>query len=88
MAGTMALDPEALLWKPTKTIFIPGTVRVATWDEISAVTMKHVIPKLVDHFFKEDPLFRRLKSNRKEVFVGGREIVQAFSVAKARISLV
>jgi hypothetical protein len=34
LTGTMALDPERLLWRPTKTIFIPKAFEVAdfTWS--------------------------------------------------------
>lgn len=71
MIAAAAAMPEELLWTPAKTYFIPNTIKVATWDEISAVTLQRLVPRLIDDVFKESPLFAMLKSNRKVIFVGG-----------------
>lgn len=87
IAATMALDPEALLWAPTKTIFIPTTVRVATWDEIDAVMMRH-IPILVDRFYEPSSLYKLLRNKEMQSYEGGRRIVQSITMAESSISLV
>lgn len=70
MIAAAAAMPDELLWTPTKTYFIPDTVKVATWDEINEITLRHIIPRLVDNVFKESPLLAYMKSNRKLIRVG------------------
>ena len=62
MAAAAVLDPEILLWKPTKRIFIPETVHIANWEEISRITLDRIMPKLLDNLFQESPLFIKLRT--------------------------
>jgi hypothetical protein len=63
----MALDPEELLWKPTKTIFIPP-VPAITWDQLSARVLTHIVPKLADAVFIPSPIFEYLRWTEEKLY--------------------
>jgi len=47
-------------------------------DEINTLTVKKIMPGLVDNFFKNDPLLAFLKRNRYKVWTGGPQIQENF----------
>lgn len=72
-AATAAVDPERLLWTPTKKIFIPAprqpilfknySVSIpVTLDEINRLTLKYMGPNLVKSVFEDDPFLEYLRS--------------------------
>lgn len=68
LLGAIALDPEELLWKPTKTIFIPPAPMVLAWEKISEAALKHIVPKLADAIFKPSPLFEYLQRTEESLY--------------------
>lgn len=46
-----------------------------TYNEISAITQKHFVPKLVDNIFGSNPLLSRAKKNWMETVSGGEKIL-------------
>jgi hypothetical protein len=78
LMGAFALDPEELLWKPIKTIFIPPAASIGIdWADIDADVCRYTSPKLVDQLFMTSPLMEYFKSNKMVEFEGGRSIGQA-----------
>lgn len=51
------------------------------FDQISSITQKKFIPKLVDNIFDSDPLLQRLKKKSYKSVNGGTEIVQPLMYA-------
>jgi len=48
-----------------------------TYGEISAITEKHYVPKLVDNIFSSNVLFQRMKKSKNyETYSGGEKIIQ------------
>lgn len=88
LVGAMTIDPEELLWKPIKTIFIPDTVRLATWEEIDALTLKYIVPKLIDQLFTTSPIYSYLATRKKTFFDGGRRIGETIIYPEENLSLV
>lgn len=75
MAGAFALDPDELLWKPTKKIFIPPATSVEqTWEAIASVMQKKLTPKLIDMVFHRDPLFIALRDAKPGDVIESRVI--------------
>lgn len=63
LAGTMALDPEQLLWKPTKKIFIPSEKTIlALLEEKMAVAMATMSRMLAEEIYRPSPVFIALTS--------------------------
>ena len=52
-----------------------------TYNEISAITEKKFIPKLVDNIFNSNPLIQRLKKKSYEKIDGGERIMQPLNYA-------
>ena len=52
-----------------------------TYDQISAITQRKIIPKLVDNIFDSNPLLQRAKSKFYESVDGGIEIQQPLNYA-------
>lgn len=52
------------------------------FDQISAITQKKFIPKMVDNIFDSDPLLQRLKKKSYKAVNGGTEIVQPLLYAQ------
>lgn len=52
-----------------------------TYDQLSAITEKKFIPKLVDNIFDSAPLVQRLKKKRYERIDGGTSIIQPLGYA-------
>lgn len=52
------------------------------FDQISAITQKKFIPKMVDNIFDSDPLLQRLKKKSYKAVNGGTEIVQPLMYAQ------
>lgn len=52
-----------------------------TYDQISAITEKKYIPKLVDNIFKSTPLLQRLQK-KKSMLDGGRSVIQPLNYAQ------
>lgn len=57
-----------------------------TYDEISSITLKKYMPKLVDNVFDSNPLLKRLKANSYEKVDGGERIVQPLNYAQTTAS--
>lgn len=47
-------------------------------DEINTLSVKKIMPGVVDNFFKNDPLLAFLKKNRYKVWTGGPQIQENF----------
>lgn len=45
-----------------------------TYTDITAVTNKHIVPRMVDSVYKSSPVFTRLRTNNMERFEGGTAI--------------
>jgi hypothetical protein len=54
-----------------------------TYDQISAITEKKFVPKMVDNIFDSNPLLQRLKSKCYESIDGGTSILQPLNYAQA-----
>ena len=54
-----------------------------TYDQISAITEKKFVPKLVDNIFDSNPLLQRLKKKSYEKVDGGTSIMVPLNYAKA-----
>lgn len=54
-----------------------------SYDQISAITEKKFIPKLVDNIFDSNPLLQRLKKKSYERVDGGTSIMQPLNYAQA-----
>jgi hypothetical protein len=54
-----------------------------TYDQISAITQKKFIPKLVDNIFDSNPLLQRLKKKSYEKTDGGTSIMVPLNYAQA-----
>jgi len=54
-----------------------------TYDQISAITEKRFLPKMVDNIFDSNPLLQRLKSKSYESVNGGTSIMQPLNYAQA-----
>lgn len=53
-----------------------------TWDNVSAITQRKIMPKLVDNIFESNPLLLRLKEKSYESVDGGTEIDQPLNYAQ------
>ena len=54
------VDVEKLLWVPKPIITVPAI----TLDQINAITVKQIMPGIVDSFFKSGPLLAYLKGRQ------------------------
>lgn len=54
-----------------------------TYDQISAITEKKFVPKMVDNIFDSNPLLQRLKEKSYESIDGGTSIMQPLNYAQA-----
>lgn len=54
-----------------------------TYDQISAITEKKFIPKMVDNIFDSNPALKRLKQKSYEKVDGGTSILQPLNYAQA-----
>jgi hypothetical protein len=54
-----------------------------TYDQISAITQKKIMPKLVDNIFDSNPLMQRAKKKWYEKTDGGTSILQPLNYAQA-----
>lgn len=61
------VDWERLLWTPR--VMVPG-VRLATLDEINAVTLANILPGIEDNFFRHSPLLAYLRDHHALTFHG------------------
>ncbi len=57
-----------------------------TYDQISAITEKKFIPKLVDNIFDSDPLLQRLKKKSYQKLDGGTSIIVPLNYAQTTAS--
>jgi len=57
-----------------------------SYDQISAITEKKFLPKLVDNVFDSDPLLQRGKKKFKQLIDGGTSIVQPLNYAQTTAS--
>lgn len=53
-----------------------------TYDDITAVVQKHIVPRLVDNVYKSSPVFTRLRTRNAERFEGGLSIRHPISYAE------
>jgi len=59
---------------------------VGSWDQISAVTQKKYIPKMVDNIFDSNPKLQRAKKKYYTKIDGGTSIVQPLNYAQVTAS--
>jgi len=52
-----------------------------TWDQVSGITAKKFIPKLVDNIFDSRPFFERMKRKNLMKLDGGTQILQPLAYA-------
>lgn len=52
-----------------------------TWDQVSGITSKKFIPKLVDNIFDSNPFYQRMKSKNMMKLDGGTKILQPLEYA-------
>ena len=57
-----------------------------TYDQITAITQKHFVPKLVDNVFDSDPLLQRHKKKSYVKVDGGTSIMQPLNYAQITAS--
>lgn len=57
-----------------------------TWDQVSAITEKKFLPKLVDNIFDSNPYYMRIKQKSLMKLSGGTSIMQPLNYAATSAS--
>jgi hypothetical protein len=52
-----------------------------TWDQVSGITKKSFIPKLVDNIFDSNPFYKRMRDRNLMKKDGGTQILQPLNYA-------
>lgn len=55
-----------------------------TYDDLSAMTNSHIVPKMVDSVYKSSPVFTRLRTKNMERFEGGLSVKQPIMYAELK----
>jgi hypothetical protein len=75
LAGAFALDPEELLWRPTKKIFIPpDKTAFALIEARMNEAVRKMTEALAREIYQPSPLFIALQDGKAGEYIGARLI--------------